>query len=148
MVQRMDMNDYSSFAGPSQQRPQNQENSAASRARNQNNVFQEKDFGDLIDTEKRQFVKLRIFQTLTGGYRLKLSEDEGLPWFLHVFQVLIYFIVPGLLIAIYFAMSLPMLENTDNTTAEFNTPPLIAGIIVGAIIGILHGVGYCVSKRR
>ena len=50
--------------------------------------YSERPFKDLVDEEKRPFVKRRILSTLLGGYRLVYNEEDDesyIPFHLHIF---------------------------------------------------------------
>ena len=59
-----------------------------------NSAFNAKNISELIDSDKRGFVCKRICQTFLGPYRLMASEDDYAPWFLHLYQALLYLITP------------------------------------------------------
>ena len=54
-----------------------------------------------MDEDKWPFVKRRVLATLLGGYRLVFNEEDDesqIPFHLHIFQILIYFIMPAVTI--------------------------------------------------
>ena len=56
-----------------------------------------------MDEEKRPFVKRRVLATLLGGYRVVFNEEDDesfIPFHLHVFQVLIYCIMPAVVVVL------------------------------------------------
>jgi hypothetical protein len=56
-----------------------------------------------VDEEKRPFVKRRVLATLLGGYRVVFNEEDDesfIPFHLHVFQVLIYCIMPAVVVVL------------------------------------------------
>ena len=101
-VQTGPRNNYGNAFGPSAMA------SAQERARNPRNSYEDKDFGYLIDTEKRPFVLRRLVQTFSGGYRLRKGDEDSLHWSLHVLQILPYGIVPAIVLAVFFSQSIPI----------------------------------------
>ena len=55
---------------------------------NGNASYNERPFTDLVDEEKRPFVKRRVLSTLLGGYRTAFDDaddESSIPIHLHVF---------------------------------------------------------------
>ncbi len=66
-----------------------------------NASYNERPFTDLVDEEKRPFVKRRVLSTLLGGYRIAFDdgdEESSIPIHLHIFQIFIYAIMPAIVI--------------------------------------------------
>jgi hypothetical protein len=88
-------------------------------------MYKAKPFSDLVDEDKRPFIKRRICSTLCGGYRTAIEESTGksVPVLGHILQILIMLIFPA-----------------SSFLCAFLFDDVIVSSIIGAIIPLVINV--------